>query len=97
WNFRLDHLWRSPQPLPNGEDSPHLHDLRIHLETGRAFSTNRNEKLKVFTGIENLLDQRQEILFQNPDNPFAGNFDGSSVWGNALGRRWYAGIRLQLY
>ncbi|MEO0723635.1 MAG: hypothetical protein AAFZ63_03770 [Bacteroidota bacterium] len=97
WDFRLDHLWRSPQPLPNGEESPHLHDLRIHLETGRTLASKRNEKVKVFTGVENLLDQRQEILFQNPDNPFASNFDGSSIWGNALGRRWYAGIRLELY
>ncbi len=96
WDFRLDHLWRSPQELPNGKQSPHLHDVRVHFETGRKISSNQSTAIKIFTGVENLLNQRQEVLFQNPDAPFTRTFDGSSIRGNALSRRWYVGLRLQL-
>ena len=95
WDFRLDHLWRSPQPLPNGDQSPHLQDLRIHVETGRTITSKGNGRIFLFAGAENLLNQQQEILFQQPSNPFAADFDGSARWGDTLGRRWYVGVRLQ--
>lgn len=95
WDVRLYHLWRSPQELINGEQSPHLHDLRIHLESGRSLRGHWEHRVFVFAGVENLLNQRQDDLFQNADTPFGLGFDGSSAWGNAIGRRFYVGVRWQ--
>lgn len=95
WDLRFHHLWRSPQPLPNGTKSPQLHDLRIHLETGRKINRKWNDIISLFVGVENLLDQQQTDVFQNPDTPFGLGFDGSSAWGSPIGRRFYAGVRWQ--
>ncbi len=93
WDLRFHHLWRSPQQLPNGTQSPHLHDLRLHLETGRYLGGNRGNVVSLFVGVENLLNQQQTDVFQNPDTPFGLGFDGSSTWGDPIGRRFYAGVR----
>lgn len=97
WDFRVDHLWRSSQPLPNGTSSPHLHDLRFHFETGRKLSPNHHHMVFAFIGIENALNQQQTQLYTDPEHPFNSSFDGSSLWGNPIGRRWYAGVRWSPY
>ena len=32
----------------------------------------------------------------NPENPFSNSFDSSIIWGPIMGRKIYAGIRINL-
>lgn len=89
-----DYLLQSSMRLPNEEISPYLHHWRCQVDLqwkrirkGRLYPTT-------FIGGENLLNQKQDERYQFADQPFSQNFDGSNRWGDVIGRRWYAGVRL---
>jgi hypothetical protein len=87
-----DYLLRSPQRLPGGEYSPNLHNWRCQIDLRWNKMNNKRWWPTVFMGAENLLNQRQDQLYAATDRPFSASFDGSSRWGNPVGRSWYAGL-----
>lgn len=52
-----------------------------------------NEIFEVYVGGENLTNFLQPNPIIGSDNPFAGTFDASMVWGSIMGRNIYAGLR----
>ena len=59
-------------------------------------SKNWKEKLEVYVGVENFLNNTQEDPIVASDDPFGPYFDSSMVWGPIFGRNIYAGVRYTL-
>ena len=58
--------------------------------------TRRFKHWHIYTGVENLTNFRQTDPILAADDPFGPYFDASMVWGPIVGRKIYAGIRVQI-
>lgn len=54
-------------------------------------------KFDIYVGCENIGDYRQEHPIQGADKPFSAEFNSMNVWGPLMGRKFYAGLRFNLY
>ena len=54
-------------------------------------------KFDIYVGCENIADYRQHDPILNADNPFSTGFNSMNVWGPLMGRKFYAGLRFNLY
>ena len=103
WRFDATVQWEGPKPLPvaaghahngNGETdamtkSPDYFQLMSQIT--RIFKI-----WEVYIGAENILDYTQHHVILGSDNPFGNDFDATQVWGPVMGRRIYAGLRLNI-
>lgn len=93
YQWRTGYLLRSPQTLPSGSESPFLHDLRAHFSVTWQLKPNNYQKyLRTYIGATNLLNQRQDVVYENADEPFSSIFDGTNQWGSPLGAQLYVGL-----
>ena len=58
--------------------------------------TKKAGAFEFYTGAENLTNFMQKNLIIDPSHPFGNYFDASMVWGPAMGRMLYGGIRYKL-
>lgn len=54
-------------------------------------------KFDIYVGCENIADYRQHDPILNADDPFSTGFNSMNVWGPLMGRKFYAGLRFNLY
>lgn len=54
-------------------------------------------KFDLYAGCENIADYRQHDPILNADNPFSTGFNSMNVWGPLMGRKFYIGLRFNLY
>ena len=54
-------------------------------------------KFDIYVGCENIADYRQHDPILNASAPFSPGFNSSLVWGPLMGRKFYAGVRFNLY
>ena len=54
-------------------------------------------KFDIYVGCENIADYRQEDPILNAANPYDYKFNSMNVWGPLMGRKFYAGLRFNLY
>ena len=54
-------------------------------------------KFDIYVGCENIADYRQENPILNWQNPYDYRFNSMDVWGPLMGRKFYAGLRFNLY
>ena len=54
-------------------------------------------KFDIYVGCENIADYRQHDPILNADNPFSTGFNSMNVWGPLMGRKFYVGLRFNLY
>ena len=54
-------------------------------------------KFDIYAGCENIADYRQHDPILNADNPFSTGFNSMNVWGPLMGRKFYIGLRFNLY
>ncbi|MEG2365904.1 MAG: TonB-dependent receptor [Alistipes sp.] len=54
-------------------------------------------KFDIYVGCENIADYRQETPIMHADAPFSSGFNSSLVWGPLMGRKFYAGLRFNLF
>ena len=54
-------------------------------------------KFDIYAGCENIADYRQEDPILNAANPYDYKFNSMNVWGPLMGRKFYAGLRFNLY
>jgi hypothetical protein len=53
--------------------------------------------VEVYVGCENILGYMQDDPILNAADPFSPAFNSSSVWGPLMGRKFYIGLRYNLY
>ena len=59
--------------------------------------THKIGRADVYLGCENITDYRQKVPIASADNPFSTQFNSMNVWGPLMGRKFYVGVRFNLY
>ena len=54
-------------------------------------------KFDLYVGCENIADYMQKDPIVNAKNPYSAAFNSMNVWGPLMGRKFYIGMRLNLY
>ena len=54
-------------------------------------------KFDIYAGCENIADYRQKDPILSASNPWASDFNSMNVWGPLMGRKFYIGLRLNIY
>ena len=85
--------------------------MRIPTQTGNLDDSYRSPRYPVFfaqvshkigkfdlyAGCENIGDYRQKDPILCADAPFSTGFNSMNVWGPLMGRKFYIGLRLNIY
>ena len=104
WTFDVTAQLNGPSRLPSLDGN--LDDLRYSPRYPVFFAqvSHKMGKFDVYVGCENIADyvQKDPITvdghaFRPGDNPFQTSFNSSSVWGPLMGRKFYIGMRFNLY
>ena len=59
--------------------------------------TRKVGKFDIYAGCENIADYRQKDPILNWQEPFSTGFNSMNVWGPLMGRKFYVGMRFNLY
>ncbi|MBE6190435.1 MAG: TonB-dependent receptor [Rikenellaceae bacterium] len=59
--------------------------------------TRKVGKFDLYVGCENIGDYRQEVPILSAENPYSAAFNSMNVWGPLMGRKFYFGLRFNLY
>ncbi len=59
--------------------------------------SRRVGQTEIYAGCENIADYRQSEPIIAADNPFSSEFNSSVVWGPLMGRKFYIGLRYNLF
>ncbi|MBE6181826.1 MAG: TonB-dependent receptor [Rikenellaceae bacterium] len=59
--------------------------------------TRKIGKFDLYVGCENIGDYRQHDPILGADNPYSTTFNSMNVWGPLMGRKFYIGLRLNIY
>lgn len=51
----------------------------------------------IYVGCENIGNYTQKHPILNADNPYSSDFNSSLIWGPLMGRKFYIGVRFNLY
>lgn len=54
-------------------------------------------QVDIYACCENIADYRQHDPILNADNPYSTGFNSMNVWGPLMGRKFYIGLRFNLY
>ncbi len=65
------------------------------IQMNAQITKSWGEHLEVYLGGENLTNYMQDDIVLGRSDPFGQGFDASIIWGPAMGRNIYAGIRLK--
>ena len=59
--------------------------------------TRKVGKFDFYLGCENIADYRQEVPILGAENPYSATFNSMNIWGPLMGRKFYFGLRFNLY
>lgn len=99
WLFNINSQYFGKQKLPSTSSNPveyqrgEFSDPFVMINNQVTFKTGFYE---FYTGIENLLNYKQENPIISANNPFGRYFDTSFNWGPTKGREFYFGFRFKL-
>ena len=82
-------------PSPDGDLAHDSHSPVYPMLFAQV--THKIGRADVYVGCENITDYRQKTPITSPDNPFSSQFNSMNVWGPLMGRKFYVGVRFNLY
>ncbi|MBR5849915.1 MAG: TonB-dependent receptor [Alistipes sp.] len=59
--------------------------------------TRKVGKFDLYLGCENIADYRQQTPIVSAENPYSTSFNSMNIWGPLMGRKFYFGLRFNLY
>ena len=97
WVFDATAQLNGPARIPTQDG-----DLRHDRYSPRypmfyAQVTRKVGRFDIYVGCENIADYRQHDPILGADDPFSAGFNSMNVWGPLMGRKFYAGMRFNLY
>lgn len=97
WVFDVTAQVNGPQRIPSATGS--LADSHHSPAYPMLFAqvTHKIGKADVYAGCENITDYRQHNPIIEASNPFSTAFNSMNVWGPLMGRKFYVGVRFNLY
>ena len=97
WVFDLTGQLNGPMRIPGTG----LNTLgTYHSPTyGQLFAqvTHKIGRAEVYVGCENITGYRQKEVIISAEDPFAPSFNSANVWGPLMDRKFYIGMRWNLY
>ena len=98
WAFDVTWTWHGKKRLPDndeeitttGPEQPNYtpsHNI-INMHISKTFKN----RLELYTGVENLLNFKQQNPIISAEDPFSSDFDAAMIWGPVFGRAFYAGL-----
>ncbi|MEG1623092.1 MAG: TonB-dependent receptor [Alistipes sp.] len=104
WTFDVTAQLNGPSRLPSQHGDPTTSTYSPRYPIFFAQVSRKLGKFDLYVGCENIGNyiQKNPILldgekFQPGQNPFASGFNSSVVWGPLMGRKFYIGLRFNLY
>ena len=103
WVFDVTAQLNGPVRLPNLDGNVTNVELSPIYPMFFAQVSYKMSKLTLYLGCENIANYMQGINghgnlpIVNGSNPYAPGFNSSQVWGPLMGRKYYIGLRLNIY
>jgi len=100
WSVDYTVQWISPRRVPATYDAASgiMPEYRspAFVQMNAQLTRKWPNSLEVYLGGENLTNYMQRNVILGRSDPFGAGFDASLVWGPAMGRNIYAGVRYRI-
>lgn len=99
WKFDLTGHWYDISRIPSTQGNLPENVIPNRSEpfyTINGQITRTFKKFEVYSGVENILNYKQENPIIAANNPNGSNFDASLIWGPVMGRNIYFGLRYKI-
>ena len=97
WVFDATAQLNGPSRIPTqtGDLADSRHSPRYPMFYAQV--SRKVGRFDIYVGCENIADYRQMDPILNWENPYDSRFNSMNVWGPLMGRKFYAGLRFNLY
>lgn len=96
WKFDYTIQWISSKRIPATNANTPTTSPSFILMNAQISKSWKNDLVEIYLGGENLTNYMQPNIILGANNPFGNDFDASLIWGPAMGRNIYAGIRMKI-
>ena len=97
WVFDATAQLNGPARIPT-QDGDLSHDSRSpRYPMFFAQITHKMGQFDLYVGCENIGNYRQMMPILNAGNPYSTAFNSMNIWGPLMGRKFYIGLRFNLY
>ncbi len=97
WVFDVTAQLNGPMRRPSLDGDLSRKELSPAYPMFYAQVSHKIRNTEIYIGCENIGNYMQHDPILNPDNPFSPAFNSSSVWGPLMGRKFYIGLRMNIY
>ena len=97
WTFDATAQLNGPARIPtqNADLADSYHSPRYPMFYAQV--SRKLGKFDIYVGCENIADYIQKDPILNAENPYSAAFNSMNVWGPLMGRKFYIGMRLNIY
>lgn len=97
WVFDATAQLNGPMRLPTQTGSLDDSSYSPSYPVFFAQVSHRIRSVELYAGCENIANYTQDDAILSPENPYSSDFNSSVVWGPLMGRKFYIGLRYNLY
>ncbi len=97
WVFDATAQYNGPMRRPSLDGDLSRKDMSPAYPMFYLQVSHRIRAVEVYVGCENIANYMQKDPILNANDPFSPAFNSSSVWGPLMGRKFYIGMRFNLY
>ena len=97
WTFDATAQLNGPARIPtqNADLADSYHSPRYPMFYAQV--SRKLGKFDLYVGCENIADYIQKDPIRGKENPYSAAFNSMNVWGPLMGRKFYIGMRLNIY
>lgn len=97
WTFDATAQLNGPARIPtqNADLADSYHSPRYPMFYAQV--SRKLGKFDLYVGCENIADYIQKDPIRGAENPYSAAFNSMNVWGPLMGRKFYIGMRLNIY
>jgi hypothetical protein len=97
WVFDVTAQLNGPMRRPSLDGDLSRAELSPAYPMFYAQVSRKISNWEIYLGCENIGNYMQQDPILNAADPFSPAFNSSSVWGPLMGRKFYVGLRFNLY
>ena len=97
WVFDVTAQYNGPMRRPSLDGDITRSDLSPAYPMFYAQVSHKVRDVEIYVGCENIGNYMQKDPILNTSDPFSPAFNSSSMWGPLMGRKFYIGLRYNLY
>ena len=97
WVFDVTAQYNGPMRRPSLDGDITRSELSPAYPMFYAQVSHKIRNWEVYVGCENIANYIQDDPILNAADPFSPAFNSSSVWGPLMGRKFYIGLRFNMY